>query len=203
MPSRMKRHSLAEWPGSKVQLGAFVVESRLRLLERYPMLSPVERLLLVVPGEAQASHMYRVRTTRSVVKPIGSRTAGAWDSAGLRGFAGTDVALDSVSRDPLFRVEVVGALEVHPEFGRRPEVARQPEGRARGDAPASIDDLADSRDRHPEVPPQAVDAPPSVVVHHFDLLCGAVLPDEADAMLIVGLRNPYLLARARVIMCGD
>jgi hypothetical protein len=61
---------------------------------------------------------------------------------------------------------------------------------------------------HPDGPavagvPSSAPLPPSAVVHHFDLPRVAVLADEADSILILGLRNLYLPELARVIMCGD
>jgi hypothetical protein len=71
-----------------------------------------------------------------------------------------DVSCDPIGRNPLHQVEVVRGLEAHPKLGGGPEIASQPQRRVGRDATPSVDDLADSCDRHAKIPTQAIDADP-------------------------------------------
>src|SRR5690606_17150810 len=56
-----------------------------------------------------------------------------------------------LSRDPItFHLEVVVALQVDPELGRRAEVPREPQSRVGADAALSVHDLVDAPRRHPD-----------------------------------------------------
>jgi hypothetical protein len=79
---------------------------------------------------------------------------------GSGSLARIDVARDPVGRSPLYGVEIVRSLKVHPELGRRHKVPRKPQGRVGRDAAATVDDLTDSRNRYAQITGEAVDADP-------------------------------------------
>ena len=57
---------------------------------------------------------------------------------------GMDFLPDPVGTPVLCHVEIITALQVHPELRRRAEVAGQPDRRIGGDRPLAVHDLVDS-----------------------------------------------------------
>jgi hypothetical protein len=124
-----------------------------------------------------------------------------------------DVASDTLSRSAPCNLQVVGRLEIHPEFRTVSKEPRETQGGVGGDTAPSVDNLAYTVNRNAEIARQPVDAyfqrphqvfPKdlsrvyrrheiaffrhdylSVVVDDFHFVSASFPPDEADSELIV------------------
>ncbi len=75
----------------------------------------------------------------------------------LRCVDGVDVAGNQLRGRTGSDSKVVRRLQVHPQLGSRPKVARQPETGVGGQAPALVDDVTDARDRDTQLSRKTID----------------------------------------------